>query len=121
MVVVKKLVVWLALALLAALTTGCGGGSSGGRGSVAMFPSRERLQEIASQPPPARKQASGATVSVDSWELASKEVNAQNPLLQGAGRPSLRSSPELGCAARELGRFVAQKGGAADQQLENHV
>jgi len=122
MAVVKRVVVWLVLTVLAALTWGCGGaGGSGGRGSAAVFPSRERLQEITSQPPPTRKQAGGATVSVDSWELGSLEATSQNTLLEGNDRPSLRTSPALGCAARELGRFVAQKGGAADQQLQNHV
>src|SRR5262245_43955799 len=110
MVTVRQLIGWAALALLGGMSVGCGGSGAGGSGSVATFPSREQLQEITSQPPPARQRASGPTVSVSSWELAPAEASAQNPLLQGPER-SLRASPELGCAAREIGRFVTEKSG----------
>ncbi len=116
----KELVEWTLLVLVAALTWGCGGGSTGGSGTVAVFPSRERLQEITSQPPPASKQQGGPTVAVNSWELAPADATAANPLL-GRGSAKLRPSLELGCAAREMARFLVQQGGMPDEHLQHHL
>jgi hypothetical protein len=108
--------------LVAIGCVGSGSASSAGGGSVvAAFPSRERLDEITSQPPPRRAKESAPTVSVDRWDMVTAEAPGQDGLVEAAARPVLRLSPALACAARELGRFVAQKGGVPDQQLQNYV
>ncbi|HEV8246711.1 MAG TPA: hypothetical protein VGP93_13125 [Polyangiaceae bacterium] len=116
---------WVGVAVQLLLLVGCGAGQSGqGGGGLPVFPSRARLDAIAQSTLLGTGGKEQPTVSVDSWDMAVAPAapSPENDLLQGSSQGRrLRATPELTCAAREIGRFFATKGGMPDQQLQDHL
>lgn len=116
------------LGCLVTLTVACGSSQLGK--PVAEFPSKAKLEELASRtekPVPALK-----TTSVDAWQIASPipAPGAAYPhedhwdelaATAAAAHTGVRLSAELRCAAREVARFYVEHGAYPDDSLRSFL
>ena len=116
------------LGCLVALTSACGSSQLGK--PVAEFPSKAKLEELASRtekPVPTLQ-----TTSVDAWQIASPipapgaayphEDHWDELAASAVGaHAGARLSPELRCAAREVARFYVEHGAYPDDSLRSFL
>lgn len=119
----------VSVGLLSVFCFACG--SSGGMGQpVAQFPSKDKLQEVASRP--ARVKSDLKVIEVDRWQLETPvpPPNAGYPsenewdarvVAAARNNPSVRAAPELRCAAIETARFYTQNGGYPEDGLRRFL
>lgn len=96
------------------------------------FTSESELKQVLAQPKPAKVFTEG-TVAVDAWELVGPlpDTTADAPhetgslfakvLLDAASSKGFRASEPLACVARQLGRFLAVKGGKPPTTLRTFM